>query len=376
MRTLSSTRLFTVVVPVVCGLAILLVPTYMPSGKRVGMHHGSHSNKPDPDYQHAISLALQSGSEQLQTWFTLSDGIKLQERMPHLTHLAFSNPWIAAVDIGEPGVYLFRPDGRLEHRLGRPGLDPGEYVGPVAASFGPDFVAVADFTKKRVSQFSPEGGVTGSFVYGPQGFSAQAIAYDRRSDQFFLFGNRWPQYSGSSSTLFVHRYSATGQFQGSAFSIPARAEALNLTSDDHPFIEVEGDGDPVRFMLPWQNILYSVSAVGQVSVVFDGGIDEAFHAPSSPMPTEDGLAGFQRWTRSWTPVVAFATDGDTLLIETECLCPAHYRLAIWSLSEHKLLTSLFTNRKLVSQQNHSFVFLQEPENPEESEYELIKARLH
>lgn len=379
----SFKEVLPVVVPVTCALAILVLPWKSPSHADNEMSSMHPRNTPDPAYRKAFAGALQAGTEGLERAFAIVGSSTLAMRMGGLSQVAQSDGRIGAIDLAQPSVYLFSPSGRLKFRIGQPGLGPGEYVSPSGIAFGPHFLAISDFSEKRVSLFDNNGEVMGSFTYGPQGFSAQGLAYDPRSDQFFLFGNRWSEYSGERSIQLVHRYTSGGDFKGSAFSLPTSAETMKLTSYDQPLTEAEGyttgpaDADPVRFMLPWQNVLYSVSAGGQVSTVLDAATDSAFRGPASPLPLEGGdIAAFQRWTRTWTPIVGFATDGDRAVIETQCLCPARYRLAVWSISQHTLLDSLFTNRKLVTRGgDHTFFFLEEPSDPKESNYVVVRARL-
>lgn len=216
--------------------------------------HSQHpSNRPDPAYQSAIHLAQRDGVDELGTHFAIAPPVMLQVPVHKESRVVTTDRHIAVVDVSEPRVYLFSSDGTLERRLGQPGLGPGEYITPVSATFMKDSLAVVDFTKKRVSVFAFTGQLKGSFSYSPQGFSAQAIRYDPRTDQLFLFGNRWPELSGESSILFVHRYTADGTFEGSGFSLPSQGEALQLDKDDSPLVEAEDSADALRFMLPWQN---------------------------------------------------------------------------------------------------------------------------
>jgi hypothetical protein len=363
--------------PAVCGLALLISPWTSPSLHVTGKRLKHPSNIADRDYKQAFATALQAGTEQLKDAFHVVGTSALNVRIDRLSGLVGSAEHVGAIDMDQPVVYLFPPDGQTPLRVGRAGPGPGEYITPSGIAFAPTFLAISDFTQKRVSLFTYHGEVTSSFLYGPQGFSAQGLLYDPRSSQFFLFGNRWPQYSGASSVLLVHRYSLQGSFQGSAFAIPASAESLHLTSYDQPLVELEDGPEPVRMMVPWQNVIYSIAANGKVSTILDRSHDSNFRSPSTPMPVEDrDLASFQRWLRSWTPVVAFATDGDKALVETLCLCPARYQLTTWSLSQGTQLNTLSTNYKLVNRSgDHKFLFLQEPADLEAKSYAVITAKL-
>jgi hypothetical protein len=305
--------------------------------------------------------------------------VRLQAHLKGISRVAFSGSRIVTLDNSEPGVYLFSASGKLERRLGRRGAAPGEFINPVDVAFGPDFIAVVDFTIKRVNLFSSAGAPVRSFVYSPEFFSAQRLSFHAPSNQFFLFGNRRHGTASNPSVTFVHRYRGDGQFEGSTFELPRKACSLHFDADDAPMIEATpGDGAVLRFMLPWDSKLYSLSADGQATIAFDSAHEAVFRPPTSPLNLDrPSLAIFQHWVLSWTPIVGFAVDKDLFLVETQCFSPQRYRLEIWSLADHVLLGSLVTNRWLLGRTRPgSYMFLEGfPERPTGSDYAILETQL-
>lgn len=198
-----------------------------------------------------------------------------------------------------------------------------------------------------------------SFVYGAQDFSAQAIAYDQHSREFFVFGNRWPSAPGGS-ILFIHRYKAAGEFLGSTFPLPSEASALGLEVYDQPIVQPMDGGDtPVWFMLPWEYQVFGILPDGNTRVVFRAPKDfNGFRAPTTRLKVSN-LAALQQWLLTWTPVTAFSSDGNTLLVETQCFCPAEYKADMWSLRTGAPVTSFSTNWRVIGSVDHKYYFVHE-----------------
>lgn len=313
-------------------------------------------NIPSPEYDKRVATALAVEPDSLDKHFRI-EGLNVPTVFSNMSRIEAGRGHLAVIDSGpEPRVYLYDANGHFETQLGRAGSGPGMYVAPTDVALGESLAAVSDFTTKRVSIFSTSGKLSSTFVYGPQGFSATALTVAPTSDGFLLFGNRWPK-KPDDQLLFVHRYSSSGQYQGSVFALPPEAEIMRLDVDDQPM--VRHVNNEVWFMLPWDYQVFAVSKGGTTRVVFDPHNPLRFRPPSSGPPKTPTLASFQNWSLSWTPIVSFGSDGRILLIETECFCKARFGMDVWSLRTGRLHGQFSTNWKLVGRDDGAFYFSRE-----------------
>jgi hypothetical protein len=329
-------------------------------------------NAADQDYSRRIAHAL-TVPDQLSAYFRVQP-VVLSGRLSDVSSIEVGHGRLAIVDnVPEPSVYIYDAYGHFNAKLGAAGSGPGKYLTPTDIAIGDSVAAVSDFTTKRINIFSLSGELRDSFAYGPQGFSASALAFDQQLDQFFIFGNKWPKKPGDS-LLFVHRYSITGQYLGSEFVLPQQGEQLGLDVDDQPMVRHAKKS--IWFMLPWDYRVFGILNDGSTGIVFDPPQPAAFKPPSSRPPVQPAFATFQHWLLSWTPIVSFASDGNTLLVERECFCDARFGIDMWSLRTGHLQKQFSTNWKLLGYDEQSFYFVHDRvENDGKHTYEFDKALL-
>lgn len=343
-----------------------------PSTPAAGPAMNPLQNAPDPAFSERIIQALAMRSDPLAEYFRIKP-LSLQGHFYNLSDIKIGRKNLAIIDDSpEPGVSLYDLQGNFKTKLGSAGSGPGKYVTPSDVAIGDSVAAISDFTIKRINVFSVNGTLLKSFVYGPQQFSASAVALNQRSGQFLLFGNKWKAKEGGD-ILFIHEYTGDGRYLRSSFSLPKQGQELGLQVYDQPVIRHVSQS--IWFMLPWDYRVFSISSDGSIAVVFHPQPPSSFKPPLS-RPPMTSFATFQHWTMSWTPVISFASQGSDLLVETQCFCQARYNVDVWSLPTGHLHRRFSTNWKLLGYDDPYFYFARDDLHGDgKHSYEFKKAIL-
>lgn len=272
-------------------------------------------------------------------------------------------------------------NGTYLSALGGIGNEPASQVWPSdmteAAS---ESTAVSDFQGHRVNIFSKDRQFLSSFVYTPQNFSAQRIVYDRHSDVFYLFGNRWQTDNdgGITGADLLHKYTPKGEFLASYFPFPEKAKALDLYTYNTAAMDV--DKGTIVIALPFDYTLYQLDQKGVLSVILKGE-KTSFKAPTTALNTEkispqDSYQNLQNWLTSWTPIVALVCVGDKVLVEYQTFDKLRYTVDVWSRTSKTIVKSIKTNRLMLTRSDDGYVyFLNNLENKGQSKYEILRTKL-
>src|SRR5215212_11105948 len=180
------------------------------------------SKSKDPDrFNIAVNRATEHRStDEISKAFQITERIMLSEgRVQNLSKvMPKSDGSMLILDIDRKQVAVYNGSGDFLRQIGESGQKPGSHQFPsdVSEVEGGD-VAVCDFTAHRVNIFSADGNFLRSFIYTPQHFSASKMLFDRDTNSYFLFGNRWEknEQGNTSGATLVHKYSTTGEFMGS-----------------------------------------------------------------------------------------------------------------------------------------------------------------
>lgn len=276
---------------------------------------------------------------------------------------------------------VYTSTGAYATTLGGSGNEPGSQVWPSDITEAADeSIAVSDFQGHRVNTFSKDGEFLSSFVYTPQNFSAQRIAYDPVLGAFYLFGNRW-QTDGEGHITgadLLHKYTLKGEFLASYFPFPEKAKGLDLYNFDSP--EIDTYKDIIVIALPFDYTLYQLDRTGVMSVLLKGE-KTSFKEPSTALEPskatpQDSYQYVQNWRMSWTPIVSMLCVDDKVLVEYQTFDKLRYTVDVWSASTKAIIKSVKTNRLLLTRSGDGHVyFLNNLENRDQSNYEILRTKL-
>lgn len=369
-----------------CVVAICLVCAirFAPVKRLAAVPKASAAPAPPDLYAPALERARdRSQDDGLAAALKIDSKVSLDgARIKNLNQLSVaSNGDLYIVDYERKQAEAYDREGRYLGPLGEQGNKPGAQLWPTgAAAADGQTVAVADFAGHRVNTFTREGKFLSSFIYTPQGFSAQKVVYDGAGRSFYLLGNRWQRDEAGQVTgaQLVHKYAADGQFIDSYLPFPDSAKALDLYNYDSP--AADADRSSLYVALPFDYTIYRLAPDGQLSV-FVRGQEPAFRAPSEginveKIPPAESYRRIQNWRLGWTPISALVVSGDTLLVQYQSFNPLRYTIDFWSIEKRKKLRSVNTNCALLTKGQDGYLYLLENlEAKGQQRYDIIRAKL-
>lgn len=182
-------------VSITLGLVLGLCTLQCTSAKRVAETRPAPTPDLPDKYSQAVAVALRNAEkDELKTRFRVNGEVRIPggglKGISRLRVLPDGGLIILDAIGKQAGVY--DRSGNYLNPIGARGNRPGYYSVPSDVAPAEDgTIAVSDFQLHRVNVYTADGNFQRSFIYTPQGFSAQSILYDGKKS--------WMQNASSTS---------------------------------------------------------------------------------------------------------------------------------------------------------------------------------